>query len=150
MDENKKEQAYIHEFFGDFWVNNRNYQIEVPMPTKYKTANEAKCDKSSLRFEKHDGHIVLVIYSKWEQGMIEGMWYEHVAGEVLDIIKWEDWHRYKISMAKGEGTEGVGDYDSGYVPSATNWDELFNVEKREDGWGCTVESLAYSVYRYFN
>ncbi|WP_321994617.1 hypothetical protein [Clostridium butyricum] len=143
-------ESYIYEFFGDFWVNNRNYQIEVGMPTKYKTIEEAKGDNSSLRFEKHDEHIVLVIYSNWKQGMISGKWHENVAGEVLDIIKWEDWYRYKISMAKEQGIEGVGDSDSGYVPSATNWDELFDVKNKEDTWGCTVESLAYSICKYFN
>lgn len=141
-----KDLTYIHEFFGDFWVNNRNYQIEVPMPTKYKTAEEAKCDSGSLRFEKRDGHIVLVIYSKWEQGMIKDKWYEHVAGTILDIIKWEDWYRYKMSMAKEEGADNLYDPNSCYVPSATNWDELFNVESLEDSWVCTVESLAYVVY----
>lgn len=138
--------TYIYEFSGDFWVNNRNYQIEVPMPTKYKTAEEAKYDKSSLRFEKRDGHIVLVVYSKWEQGMNDGEWYEHVAETILGIIKWEDWYRYKMSMAKEGGDDNIYDANSCYVPNATNWDELFNVGSLEDSWACTIESLAYSVH----
>lgn len=146
----EEKQIYIYKFFGDFWAKNRNYQIEVPMPTKYKTITEAKADNSSLRFEKHDEHIVLVVYSNWEQGMIQGKWHEHVAGEVLDIIKWEDWYRYKISMAKEKGIEDIGDSDSSYVPSAINWDELFDIKNLKDNWSCTVESIAYSIFSYFN
>lgn len=140
---------YIYKSFGDFWVGNRNYQIEVPIPVKYDTAEKAKTDNSSLRFEKRDGRIVLVIYSDWKQGMNDGKWYEYVAGNVLDVIYWEEWYKYKISIAKEEGNDNLYDPNSCYVPSATNWDELFDVENLEDNWSFTVESLAYAVFAYF-
>lgn len=145
------EQIYLYEFFGDFWANNRNYQIEIIMPTKYTTPKDAKADSSSARFEKHDGHVVLVIYSDWEQGMENGKWFEHVAGSVLDVIHWEDWNKYKMSQAKGEGIEGMGnDPITDYVPCSTKWDELFDVSSLSDNWGYSVESLAYTVLAYIN
>lgn len=42
--------------------------------------------------------------------------------------------------------DDIHDANSCYVPNATNWNELFNVGSLEDGWGCNIESLAYSVY----
>lgn len=147
----KKEQTYIYQFCGDFWANSKNYQIEVAMPTKYKTVKEAKGDKSSLRFEKRDNHIVLVVYSSWEQGFVNGKWHESVAGEVLDIIKWEHWYKYKISVAKDNVFQKVIiDGMSDFVPDATPWDELFSVESLDDNWCCTVESLAYFICSYFS
>lgn len=140
-------QTYIHNFFGDFWANDKNYQIEIYMPTKHESPEQAKDDSSSARFEKHDGHIVLVIYSDWVQGFDgNGKWREHVNGEILDIIHWADWWKYKMSVAKPECPQGYGgDSCNDYVPCATNWDELFKVEELSDQWGNTVESLAYSV-----
>jgi hypothetical protein len=147
---NPNSHAFIYEFFGDFWVGDYNYQIEVPMPLRYHTVKEAEGNKCSLQFCKQDGHIVLAIYSDWDQGMKDGKWYEHVAGEVLDVIHWEDWSRFKISKCKTSGSQDVSDPISNYIPDATNWDTLFDVENRPDNWTCTVEGLAYSINRYFN
>lgn len=143
-------QAYHHEFYGDFEVNDRNYQIEVCLPTKHTTIISAKYDPSALRFEKHDGHIVLVVYSDFKQGICNGKWIEDVDGKILEIIRWEDWHRYKISKAKEEGVDAIGDDGiSGYFPCATNWDEIFDVKNLPHHWGYLVESIAYGVLAYF-
>jgi len=151
VDKPKSDTNYRYNFMGDFNAGDFNYSIEVLMPTKYKTPEEAKGDKGSLRFEKQNDHIVLVIYSGWVQGFDENhQWHEHVDGKVLDIIQWSEWWRYKVAKAKVKDAEMpcVIDY-SDYIPDATNWDELFDVENRPDNWTCIVESLAYSIIGNF-
>lgn len=141
-------QIYKREYYGDFWVNNWNYQIEVCLPTNHTTIKSAKYDSSPLRFEKHDGHIVLVIYADFQQGFVNGKWTEQVVGEVLEIISWENWHRYKMSKAKAEGEIG-DDLTFDYLPCATNWDELFDVNTLPEHSGHMVESLSYGILAYF-
>lgn len=144
-------QTYIHVFVGDFWVQERNFQIEINMPTRHRIIACAKNDSSSAQFEKHNGNVVLVIYSDWEQGMLNGKWHEGVKGKVLDIIQWEEWYKYQMSQAKGKGIAGMGnDGVSGYIPCATNWNELFDVNSLSDDWGNSVESLAYRVIAYID
>lgn len=152
--ENERERTrnpkYLYEGTFDFWWNGWNYNLEVQMPVKHGTIEAAKQDKSSCRFEKRDGHVVLVIYSGWEQGMKDGKWYEHVAGEELAVYRWEDWHLWKMTKAKEKELSGIIDAIQDYLPYAENWDVLFDVEQLPEGWGLTPESLAYSIISYVN
>lgn len=139
---------YIYMFRGDFSVKTRDYFIEIPMPTKHKTIESAKNDKSSARFEKRNGHVVIVIYSNWEQGIKNGKWYEHVSGSELEIIHWENWYRYQIAQDNGKEQVGLIDPCTDYLPFSQNWDELFDVNNLSDDWSCTIENLAYSILTY--
>lgn len=141
---------YLYEGTFDFWWNGWNYNLEVQMPVKYGTIETAKQDKSSCRFEKRDGHVVLVIYSGWEQGMKDGKWYEHVAGEELAVYRWEDWYLWKMTKAKEKELSGMIDAIQDYLPYAENWNALFGVKELPEGWGLTPESLAYRIISYVN
>jgi len=148
--ESTRNPEYLYECTFDFWWNGWNYNLEVQMPVKYGTIEAAKQDKSSCRFEKRDGHVVLVIYSGWEQGMKDGKWYEHVAGEELAVYRWEDWHLWKMTNAKEKELSGMIDAIQDYLPYAENWDVLFGVDELPEGWGLTPESLAYRIISYVN
>ena len=151
---------YKHLFFGDFYrkklVNGKlyddhdyyNFQIEVPVPVIYDTEEEAIHCPCSLRFEIEGGHAVLRIYSKWQQGLDKnGNWFEHVDGEVIETIKWEEHWKYKISRSKVPSKDmgGFIDANKDYLPDATPWDELFDIKHQPREWRNTVESLAYSI-----
>lgn len=97
---NTTNPQYIYEVTFDFFWNGWNYNLEVQMPTKYKSIEEARQNKNSCRFEKRDGHVILVIYTGWEQGMKNGKWYEHIAGEELAVYRWEDWHLWKMTKKR--------------------------------------------------
>lgn len=151
---------YRHLFSGDFYrkklVDGKlyddhdyyNFQIEVPIPINYDTKEEAKGCPGSLRFEVEDGHVVLRIYSNWQQGLDKnGQWYEHVDGNVIDTIRWEEYWKYKIARSKVVSNDMGGFIDAweDYVPDATPWDELFDIKNQPEGWCNTVESLAYNI-----
>lgn len=155
--------TYTYIFGGDFWApmnlgkdgkyhdSGDNYIIEVSMPTKYKSKKAAKEDRSFIQFRNLEGHIVLIIWSGWEQGKDNtGKWYEHNSGEVLDIIHWQDWTRYKIAKQKTEAKDKCCNTDTDYIPDATPWDELFGVENLPADWCCNVESLYYSIISNIN
>lgn len=125
-----------------------NFQIDVPIPIYYDTKDEAKRCPCSLKFEVEDGHVVLRIYSNWEQGVNKnGNWYEHVSGNIIDTIKWEEYWKYKMIRSKvtSKDMRLYVDATMDYVPDATPWDELFDIDKQPQGWCNTVESLAYSI-----
>ena len=152
---------YRYLFSGDFYrkklVDGKlcddhdyyNFQIEVLIPIDYDTEDDAKKCQCSLRFEVEDGLVVLRVYSSWHQGIDErsGKWVEYVDGDVIETIKWEEHWKYKISRSKvlpkdmGCFIDGCRDY----VPDATPWDELFDIDNQPEGWCNTVESLAYSI-----
>ncbi len=152
---------YRHLFHGDFYRNRLvdgklcddhnfyNFQIEVIIPIDYDTEEEAKHCPSSLRFELDDnGHAVLRVYSDWKQGVDKnGKWFEHVDGNIIDTIKWEEHWKYKISRSKviSKNMKPVCDGFTDYVPDATPWDELFDIEKQPIGWVNTVEPLSYGI-----
>lgn len=151
---------YRHVFCGDFYrkklVNGRlyddhdyyNFQIEIEIPVDYDTKEEAIACPCSLRFEVEDGHVVLRIYSDWKQGLDKNnKWFEHVDGHVIDTIRWNEYWRYKISRSKVFSKDMGGFVDAclDYIPDATPWDELFDIENQPDGWVNTVESLAYCI-----
>jgi hypothetical protein len=142
-------------FLGDFYRNRLidgklyddhnfyNFQIEVIIPIDYDTEEEATHCPCSLRFElDDDGHAVLRIYSDWKQGIDKnGEWFEHVDGNIIDTIKWEEHWKYKISKSKviSKNMKLVCDGLTDYVPDATPWDELFDIENQPKGWVNTVE-----------
>lgn len=152
---------YKHLFCGDFYrtrvIDGRlcddldyyNFQIEVLIPIIYNTEDEAKHCNCSLRFERDaEGHVVLRIYSDWKQGVDEnGKWFEHVDGNIIDTVKWEEHWKYKISRSKviSKNMKPVVDGLTDYVPDATPWDELFDIQNQPVKWTNTVESLAYSI-----
>lgn len=170
------------DFYGKYMVKGTypesqedyNFSIDVEIPINYATKEEAeKCD-CSLRFEKRNGHIVLCIYSGWEQGVNkEGKWFEHVSGKVIDTIRWREHWKYKTTRSivpapilghniddcdwlseefKKEAREILKgafiDSNSDYLPDATDWDELFQANDKPEGWSCTVEVLAYRIVAY--
>lgn len=152
---------YRYLFLGDFYRNRLidgklyddhnfyNFQIEVTIPIDYDTEEEATHCPCSLRFElDDDGHAVLRIYSDWKQGIDKnGEWFEHVDGNIIDTIKWEEHWKYKISKSKviSKNMKLVCDGLTDYVPDATPWDELFDIENQPKGWVNTVEPLAYGI-----
>lgn len=153
-------QTYRHAFIGDFYrkriVDGKlyddhdyyNFQIEVQIPINYDTKEAAISCPCSLRFEKEDGHAVLRIYSEWQQGFDKnGKWLEHVDGNVIETIRWEEHWKYKISRSKVIAKEmgGYIDGNTDYLPDATPWDELFDIKNQLEGWRNTVESLAYCI-----
>ncbi len=156
-----KPETFIYEFGGDFWAPNElgedgkwhdagnNYIIEVPLPIQYASIEEAKASNVSLQFRKYKGHIALIIWSGWKQGNDkDGKWFERVDAEILDIIYWEDWTKYKLAKEKPECQEKLcSDISTDYIPDATSWDGLFHVENLPDNWFCTVEGLYYCIYR---
>lgn len=148
--ESTKSPEYIYEATFDFWWNGWNYSMDVQMPVKYTDIEMAKHDKSFCRFEKRDGHVVLVIYSSWEQGIKDGKWYEHIAGEELAVYRWEDWHLWKMTKAKEKELPSMIDAIQDYLPYAENWDVLFGVDELPEEWVLTPESLAYSILSYAN
>lgn len=150
---------YTYMFCGDFYkkklqngkfhddLDGYNYSIEVPIPIKYDSVKDAKGCNCSLQFEVEDGHVVLRVYDGWEQGMKDGKWIEHVDGNVIDTIRWEEHWKYKMARSKGgaKEMEFCTDMCLDYVPDATPWDDLFDIKNQPEGWCCTVESLAYSL-----
>lgn len=148
--ESNNKWQYI--FTGNFSADNKTYFIDITMPKKYQTAEEAKKDHCSARFELQDGHVVLVIYSDWYQSEDnDGIWHKGVRGKVLQVIRWEDYCYYKM-MALKEEKEGAGYIDAikDCIPFAMPWDELFHVDELPEGWNETVENLAYSVVQCAN
>jgi len=147
--------TYMHEFFGDVYpceikyLKNppeNAYQISVIIPIEYDTYEEAAACPAHLRFCKMHGHIVLAVFSNFEQGLnSSGKWFERVSGDVLEIIKWEEWWGYKISKSIGRFTD-CPDVLTSFLPCAEKWDDIFQVERLPDGWGRNVQSLAYSVH----
>lgn len=81
------------------------------------------------------------------KGRQNGEWFEHVDGNIIDTIKWEEHWKYKISKSKviSKNMKLVCDGLTDYVPDATPWDELFDIENQPKGWVNTVESLAYGI-----
>lgn len=151
---------YRHLFCGDFYrkkfKNGKfyddqdyyNFQIEVSIPINYDKREEAINCPCSLKFEKENGHAVLRIYSNWKQGIDKnGKWFEHVDGEIIETIRWEEYWKYKTSRSKVLAKDMGGFVDSckDYLPDATPWDELFKIDEQPDNWTNTVESLAYSI-----
>lgn len=151
---------YRYVFSGDFYrkklIDGKlsddhdyyNFQIDVQIPIDYKTREEAAGCSCSLRFEVEDGHVVLRIYSNWQQGLDKnGKWYEHVNGNIIDTIRWEEYWKYKISRSKVVAKD-MGcfiDACKDYLPNATPWDELFDIKNQPEGWTSTVEPLAYYI-----
>lgn len=139
-------------FEGHFLVDKKTYFINITMPKKYRTLEDAKEDNCSARFEVQDGHIVLVIYSGWSQGKDRtGVWYEGVRGKAIRVIQWEDYWCYKMTVLKAE-KEVAEDIDASKdrIPFAMPWDELFHVNELPEGWNKTIRSLAYSIVQYAN
>lgn len=145
---------YRYLFYGDFFgklhkdQDYYDFQIEVTIPIDYNTRNEAIHCPCSLQFEKENGHAVLHIYSNWLQGKNKkGNWFEHVEGEIIETIQWQEHWKYKISRSKvfSKDMGGFVDACKDYLPDATPWDELFDIENQPDDWKNTVESLAYSI-----
>lgn len=151
---------YRHLFSGDFYrtklVDGKlyddhdyyNFQIDVQIPINYDTKEEAAHCPCSLRFEVEDGHVVLRIYSKWQQGLDkDGNWFEHVDGEVIETIRWEEFWKYKTSRSKAISRDMGCFIDAwkDYLPDATPWDELFDIKNQPAGWRNTVESQSYCV-----
>lgn len=125
-----------------------NFQIEVPIPINYSTKKEAEGCHCSLRFEVEDGHVVLRIYSDWEQGIDKnGSWHEHISGNVIETIRWEEYWKYKTSRSKviSKNMHGFLDAQTDYIPDATPWDELFDINNQPKDWCNTVELLSYSI-----
>ena len=124
------------------------FQIDVTIPINFDTKEEAVNCPCSLRFEVEDDHVVLKIYSDWKQGFDEnGKWYEHVDGNEIETIKWEEHWKYKISRCKVLAKD-MGcclDCNEDFLPDATPWDELFDIKNQPKGWKCTVESLGYDI-----
>ena len=102
-----------------------------------------------MRFELDEyGHVVLRIYNNWMQGVNKnGEWFERVDGNIIDTIKWEEHWKYKMSRSRvaSKDMEPVIDSYTDYVPDATPWDELFDIQNQPAKWTNTVESLAYSI-----
>lgn len=153
--DNKSFYKYIYS--GDFWTpefveNNYNYSLEVTLPMEFPTLESARNCKASLRFQKIDGHILLVVWSDWHQGFDkEGKWREGVKGEPVGYIRWQDWREYRIARSRTTDIPCIAS-DEDYIPIATPWDELFEkdiqrVESKSLEWVCTVESLSYSIIR---
>ncbi len=152
---------YRYNFSGDFYrkklvdgklyddTDYYNFQIECLIPIDYDTKEEAMGCPASLRFEVEDGHVVLRVYSNWKQGLDENnKWYEHIDGSVIDTIHWEEYWKYKVSRSK-KVAKDMGlfvDACADFIPDATLWDELFDIENQPEGWVNTVESLAYSIH----
>lgn len=152
---------YKYLFCGDFYrkrlidgklcddYNFYNFQIEVLIPINYDTEDEAARCSCSLRFELDEyGHVVLRIYNNWMQGVNKnGEWFERVDGNIIDTIKWEEHWKYKMSKSRvvSKDMEPIVDSLADYVPDATPWDELFDIQNQPSKWTNTVESLAYSI-----
>lgn len=151
---------YRYLFCGDFYrkkmidgklyddLDYYNFQIEVSIPIDYDTKDEAIHCPCSLRFELEDGHVVLRIYSNWHQGLNEnGEWNEHVDGNVIETIKWEEHWKYKTSRSKviSKDMSSFIDAATDYIPDATPWDELFDIKNQPEGWRNTIESQAYCI-----
>lgn len=151
---------YRYVFSGDFYrkklENGKlyddhdyyNFQIDVQIPIDYDTKEEAAACPCSLRFEVEDGHVVLRVYSDWQQGFDKNHnWHEGVDGAVVATIHWKEYLRYKTSRSKVISKKMGCFIDAGedYIPDATPWDELFDIKKQPEGWQCTVEPQAYSI-----
>lgn len=148
---------YIYCFSGGFFALKKDkdgklhesddyYLIDVDIPINYETEEDAEACSASLRFQKIGGHIYLVIWSDWKQGYDKnGKWKEHVAGEVVDIISWNERWKYRVLKIKEDRKNDAFTSSEDYLPDATPWDELFENDSLPEGWVSTVESLAYAV-----
>lgn len=153
--------CYRHNCIADFYrqklVGNKlcddlsgpNYMIEVPIPIDYETEDDAIHCAASLRFEEEDGHVVLRIYESWEYGTdSNGHWFEHVSGNVIETIHWEDIYKYRhASKSRLPAKEMPICIDSNidYIPDATPWDVIFEETFKLPGFRCTLECLAYCI-----
>ncbi|MDU6483113.1 MAG: hypothetical protein E6538_14050 [Paeniclostridium sordellii] len=134
--ENIKIKGYQYNLYGNFNTpDGRCFSIDVCIPTLYKLYYRAVGCKAYLRFKKVAGHIVLLICSK-----------KNKKGEVIEVIEWEDWWRYKIAEMKPEAYElGYVDGATDFIPNSTNWDELFNVKNLSNDWFEYVQGLSYHI-----
>lgn len=153
---------YQYVFFGDFYrtktVDGKmqndhdyyNFQIEASIPIDYKTKKEAENCLCSLRFEIENGHIVLRIYSGWKRNIDKEGWYELVLDKVIATIKWNEWRKYKMSRSKVisqyiDDNYSYVDAIDDFVPDATPWDELFDINNLPEDWHNTVEPNDYYI-----
>lgn len=146
--------VFQHCLYGDIYPceikelknsSNAAYDIEVPIPIDFKTREEAINCSANLRFQKLEGHIVLCIYSSFKQGFNgEGKWVEQVQGEIVDIIEWHQWWKYKMiksTCAFYESSDPLEDYE----PCIEKWDDIFQVNLLPEDWSRNVQSLSFSI-----
>ena len=139
---------YTYYFSGDFWSKDgkhNNYSFEFPIPIKYATIKEAKGCNASARFEKRDGHAVVVIYSDWEQGMNNGKWHESVKGNEIGVIRQEEYWMYTMAIQKEESANKGCIDQTDFLPSCDSWDEIFCIDEKANDWYYIIESLAFNI-----
>lgn len=153
--------CYRHNYIADFYrqklVGNKlcddcsgpNYMIEVPIPIDYETEDDAISCAVSLRFEEENGHVVLRIYERGESGTdSNGHWLEHVSGNVIETIHWEDIYKYRHASKSRLPAKEMpiwADTNIDYIPDATPWDVIFEETFKLPGFRCTLECLAYRI-----
>lgn len=153
--------CYRHNYIADFYrqklVGNKlcddcsgpNYMIEVPIPIDYETEDDAIHCAVSLRFEEENGHVVLRIYERGESGTdSNGHWLEHVSGNVIETVHWEDIYKYRHASKSRLPAKEMpiwADTNIDYIPDATPWDVIFEETFKLPGFRCTLECLAYRI-----
>lgn len=153
--------CYRHNYIADFYrqklVGNKlcddcsgpNYMIEVPIPIDYETEDDAISCAVSLRFEEENGHVVLRIYERGESGTdSNGHWLEHVSGNVIETVHWEDIYKYRHASKSRLPAKEMpiwADTNIDYIPDATPWDVIFEETFKLPGFRCTLECLAYRI-----
>lgn len=154
MEKYKPKLVFRHCFHGDIYPceikqlknpSKADYNIDVQIPIDYETREDAINCTAYLRFQKYEGHIVLCIYSSFKQGFNgDGKWVEQIQGEIIDIVEWRQWWKYKMiksTCAFYESQDPLEDYE----PCIEKWDDIFQVNLLPEDWGRNVQSLAYSI-----
>lgn len=130
------DKCYICACIGEFAQTNYDgdeelYIIVVKSPFQYDTPELAKNDVSTVKFQKCNGHIVLVIDSDDDCHLRDGK---------TNVIEWNNWMQYYMAhVNKVTGEE---------EPCADNWDDLFGVDSVPDDFEQIVNINSVSVFSY--
>jgi len=145
----KKRKIYSHQVIGGFWFNDVNYHFEFSISKPFDSLEEARADKCVARFEIYNGHVIVFIYTGWRDDAVDSnIWYECTTGEVVEIIEWEQWWKYRLTQRRAEAYyKQTLDPQLDYIPCSMNWDDLFQVETLAPDWGLNVDCFADYITR---
>lgn len=132
-----KRKVYTCACIGEFVQAGCNgdivYALTVTSPFKYDTPELAKNDVGVIKFQKVNGHIVLVVHSDNGCQLRDGK---------TNVITWDNWMQYRMACVDAHTGEER--------PCSDNWDELFGVDNVNDDFEQIVDITGVNVFSYEN